>query len=132
MRWEKTDERERTYSRWHRQYEGEYRFIDIDHVEYCPYCLEPLGLFETAIDVGQDYKCADVTTKIAKKIRVPSYIVLYKPIGYDEIESFRVKQTNPVKNNEYLTYNSNQFLRLLKLLHETHNIFCKGAEKNDL
>ena len=125
MRWEKTDERDRSYSRWHRQFTGEYRFIDIDHVEYCPYCNEPLALIETAVDVGQTYKCADITTLIAKRLGAFSLIVLYKLDSDNKIEMFRVKYTNPIGNG-FKCYTPEKYLRLLKRLHDLHNKTCKN------
>jgi len=132
MRWEKTEQRDLTYSRWHRQFTGEYRFIDIDHVEYCPYCNEPLALIETARDVGQTYKCAEITTLIAKKIGVFSLIVLYKVNESGEIINFRVKYTNP-NGYDYLNYSPMDYLKLLKKLHDLHNKnkckkYCGGGD----
>jgi hypothetical protein len=127
MRWERTDERDRTYSRWHRQFTGDYRFIDIDHVEYCPYCNEPLALIETAVDKGQKSKCADITTLIAKKINVCSLIALYTPNGEKSIEKFRIMFTNP-ETNFWIELNSQEYLNLLKSMHEQHKKYCKGEK----
>ena len=46
-RYEKTWKRDLTYSLWHRKLEDEITMIDIDSVEYCPTCFEPLALLES-------------------------------------------------------------------------------------
>ena len=43
------------YNDWHRQYEG-IAMIDVDSVECCPQCYEPLAMIETCYDKGQKYK----------------------------------------------------------------------------
>jgi len=58
--------RDLTYSGWHRtdstkRYIGrekayELSYIDIDAVEYCRICCQPLLLIELARDVGQKHK----------------------------------------------------------------------------
>ena len=123
MRHEITDDRDRTYSRWHRRFDGEYRFIDVDHVEYCPYCNEPLALIETAIDNGQTHKCSTVTTILARKMGLPSFVVLYLPVGYDDIHTFRVKKTNPSEDVFY-ELKPEEYLDLLTRLHVKHNVIC--------
>ena len=127
MRWEKTDERDRAYSRWHRQFTGEYRFVDIDHVEYCPYCNEPLALIEIAIDNEQNYKCADITTLIAKKINCFAFICLYK-LNNGKIVNFRIKYTNPI-SKFFMNYSPEKYLRLLKRFHTLHNKVCKNHKQ---
>jgi hypothetical protein len=90
MQEERYGTRDRTYSAWHRRlstkrYVGLDRaqllsMIDLDgslYVEYDDGTKEPLALVETAMDVGQVYKNATVTTKLAQKAGIPCYCVLY-------------------------------------------------------
>lgn len=108
--------RDRAYSAWHRR-KSTRRFvgmenaqllamIDLDaslYVEYDDGSREPLALVETARDVGQEYKCAQVTTNLAKRAGVPCYVVLYRlsdsrnPADeeWNDIESFRVMRLYP-------------------------------------
>lgn len=108
--------RDRSYSAWHRRaslrrFVGIERaqtlvMIDLDaslYVEYDDGTKEPLALFETAMDRGQLFKPATVTTKLAERAGIPAYVVLYKLSGFPnsadpqwmDIESFRVKRLRP-------------------------------------
>ena len=70
---EHTGEREIVYNLWHRQFPG-LGFVDIDHVEMCKRCQQPLALIETARDTGiaLDYKKAHVTQNIARRLGIPA------------------------------------------------------------
>ena len=62
---ERYGKRDLTYSSWHRpesisrflekRYAYNLDFIDLDAIEYCHFCKEPLALIELAQDVGQSY-----------------------------------------------------------------------------
>ena len=43
------------YNDWHRKYDG-IAMIDIDSIECCPRCYEPLAIIETCYDKNQKYK----------------------------------------------------------------------------
>ncbi len=110
------DSRERTYSAWHRRLSTR-RFIGIEkaqllamidldaslYVEYDDGTKDPVALIETARDVGQTYKCATVTQKLAKRADLPCFVVLYtiatalNPADsqWQDISSFRVKRLWP-------------------------------------
>ena len=51
------------YSKWHRQFDG-IAMIDIDSVECCPKCYQPLAFIELAKDVGQTFKAYTLTKSI--------------------------------------------------------------------
>lgn len=90
--------RDLAYSAWHRTASIK-RFIgweqaqllsmcDADSVlwlEYAHHGKEPLALIEAAIDVGQVAKPATAITRLAKRARLPAYLVLYS----------RAQSTNP-------------------------------------
>lgn len=108
--------RDRSYSAWHRRFSTR-RFIGIEsaqllamidldasvYVEYDNGSKEPLALIETAEDVGQIYKTATVTLKLATRAKLPCFVLLYKlscslnPADkrYRDIEQFRVKRLWP-------------------------------------
>lgn len=77
-RYEKTNDRDPTYSLWHRSLDKALAMIDIDCCEYCDECARPLALVETAIDVGQQEKHAYVTANLARMAKIPAYVMLYK------------------------------------------------------
>lgn len=94
--------RDLTYSRWHRA-ESMKRFvsweeaeqadmIDIDWLESCAACGNPLWLTETAQDVGQ-VKSARYLTALAIRARVPCFLVLYTADEDGDIVLFRVRLT---------------------------------------
>jgi hypothetical protein len=119
--------RDRVYSAWHRR--GSTRrfvgiepaqtlaMIDLDaslYIEYDDGTKEPLALIETARDVGQTYKCATVTTKLAQRCMpiLPAYVLLYtlsevpNPAdpAWQDIASFRVKRLHPKPQHEWVIY----------------------------
>jgi len=116
MQEEKHGTRDRSYSAWHRRlstrrYIGIEKaqllaMIDLDaslYVEYDDGTKEPIALIETAQDVGQKYKCATVTTRLAERANLPCFVVLYRLAQYKnpydkswkDIEAFRVKRLWP-------------------------------------
>ncbi len=108
--------RDRAYSAWHRR-QSTRRFVGIEdaqllamidldaslYVEYDDGDKEPLALIETAVDVGQAFKPATVTLRLAQLANLPCYVVLYtlsdQPNPADEkwpdIASFRIRRLNP-------------------------------------
>lgn len=108
--------RDRAYSAWHRRLSTR-RFIGIDraqllamidldaalYVEYDNGSKEPLALIETALDMGQAYKSATVTKRLAKRAGVPCYCLLYSldshanPADHKwrDIRQFRVRRMWP-------------------------------------
>lgn len=116
MQEERYGTRDRTYSAWHRRLSTR-RFVGIEraqslamidldaalYVEYDNSSKEPIALIETAIDVGQSYKSATVTKRLAMLSGLPCYCLLYScaktPNPADptwpDISSFRVKRLWP-------------------------------------
>jgi hypothetical protein len=114
--------RDRSYGAWHRRLSlgrfvgvevaADFSMIDVDavlYVEYDKRTTEPIALIEAARDVGQDYKCATVTARLAKRARLPAYILLYTNAAvpnvadprYADIERFRVKRLHPRAEREW-------------------------------
>ena len=112
-----------SYNDWHRQYKG-LAGIDIDFIEVCPLCYEPLAVKETCYDKQQVFKATTVTKRVAKALRVPGFLVFYKPMGNDM--RFRIKRiTEPV--SEIYDMTSDQWLAYLYDLHKEHRRCCKNA-----
>ncbi len=116
MQEEVYDTRDRSYSAWHRRLStGRFvgiekaqllAMIDLDaslYVEYDDGTKEPLALIETARDIGQNYKNATVTRKLAARANLPCFVVLYHlsdnpnpaNTNYKDIDRFRVKRLYP-------------------------------------
>jgi hypothetical protein len=114
--------RDLSYSAWHRgasirRYVGWERaqllsMCDADCVlflEYHHQDKEPLALIEAAIDVGQDRKPATAITRLAKRARIPVYVVLYQrstePNPADPrtlgMAGFRIKRLYPPANTAW-------------------------------
>ena len=112
-----------SYNDWHRQYKG-LAGIDIDFIEVCPLCYEPLAVKETCYDKQQVFKATTVTKRVAKALRVPGFLVFYKPMGNDM--RFRIKRiTEPV--SEIYDMTSDEWLAYLYDLYKEHRRCCKNA-----
>ena len=111
------------YNDWHRQYKG-LAGIDIDFIEVCPKCYQPLAVKETCYDKGQKWKATTLTKRVAEALRVPGFLVFYKPMGDDM--RFRIKRiTEPV--SEIYDMTSDEWLAYLYDLHKEHRRCCKNA-----
>lgn len=114
--------RDRSYSVWHRRrsisrYVGieaaqTLSMVDLDmclYVEYDDLSREPLCLVETARDVGQREKSCSVTVRLARRAKLPAYLVLYRcalepnpaDVEAPDIEGFRVKRVWPSPESEW-------------------------------
>lgn len=134
---EQYNSRDRSYSAWHRRLSTR-RFIGIEkaqllamidldaslYVEYDDGTKEPLALIETARDVGQGYKTATVTAKLAERAKLPCFVVLYslssEPNPADEnwpdIAQFRVKRLWPKAEHEWRMFSPQEWAEnLLKM-----------------
>tara|TARA_B100000989_G_scaffold282309_1_gene247250 strand:- start:1679 stop:2056 length:378 start_codon:yes stop_codon:yes gene_type:complete len=113
------------FSEFHRKHDG-ISGIDLDFVETCPRCKEPLAFFETAFDKGQTFKATTTTEWIARKCGKPSFLVFYKPgEKMDEIEVFRVQILTPERSEQYFM-RPEEFINMLRGLQDKHKQFCKG------
>ncbi len=122
MQEEKYGTRDRAYSAWHRRrsisrYVGieaaqTLSMVDLDmcmYVEFDDRSREPLCLVETARDVGQQEKSCSVTVRLARRAKLPAYLVLYRcalepnpaDIEAADIEGFRVKRIWPSPESEW-------------------------------
>ncbi len=112
--------RDRTYSAWHRRaslrrFVGLERaqllsMVDIDAalwLEHDDLSKEPLALIETARDVGQGYKSGTVLQRLAKRAKLPAYVVLFRLADTrnpadpqcQDVASFKVRRVWPRPEN---------------------------------
>lgn len=118
---ERTFSRDLTYSQWHRTFEG-LAFVDIDQVEICKACKEPLCFVELARDVGQNIfeKNATVTARIASRLGLRAYTLLHKLDSAGKIVSFRVIELTPKRSDLQEVLKPAQWALHLRRLHERH------------
>ena len=104
---ERTGVRDLTYSIWHREHSlGRYfqdrraaficAMVDIDSLEYCRYCYEPLALIETA--QGRRLtrpKDAAATSVLARRASVPAYSAQYTVDDGGGIAEIALRQIEP-------------------------------------
>jgi hypothetical protein len=133
------NERDRSYSAWHRRLSTR-RFIGIEkaqtlamidldaslYVEYDDGTKEPLALIETARDVGQEYKNATVTKKLAERANIPCLVVLYRlsetlnpaDTTHRDINQFRIKRLYPKPENAWRIITPQDYATMLVRLRE--------------
>ena len=111
------------FSEFHRKFEG-LAGLDLDFIEICKKCQEPLAMFETAVDKGQTFKTTTVTEKVAIACKVPSFLVFYTPgSAHDEVTQFRIKRLTPTES-ELRVMDPPEFIKMLKILQERHSNDC--------
>tara|TARA_R100000655_G_scaffold106843_1_gene156522 strand:+ start:1289 stop:1663 length:375 start_codon:yes stop_codon:yes gene_type:complete len=112
-----------SYNDWHRRF-PDLAGIDIDFLEVCPKCYQPLAVKETCFDKGQVYKATTLTKIVAEALGVPGFLVFYTPEGVDM--KFRIKRiTEPVSAIYHMS--QDQWLAYLYSLHDEHRKCCKNA-----
>lgn len=134
MQEERFSLKDRAYSAWHRRLSTR-RFVGIEratrlsmidldaalYVEYDDKSREPLALIETARDVGQGHKVATVTAKLARRARLPAYVLLYQtgkqanPADqrYPDIDRFRVRRIWPSPESGWRTLTPQEWAQAL-------------------
>ena len=110
------------YNDWHRQYEG-IAMIDVDSVECCPQCYEPLAMIETCYDKGQKYKSTTLLKTLASRLQIPSFLVFYKKVAQGSL-TFRIKRLW-VSNAHFELMNEDEWVRELYQLQHQHIDYCK-------
>lgn len=103
---ERWGKRDLTYSRWHRSpnLPNDCTYCDVDGMEYCAVCKEPLVLVETAVDIRQDDKDTRPMERLAERANLPAWLVLYKKSDESDqatVIALRVKKISPRKSEWY-------------------------------
>ena len=95
------------YSEWNRFIEDPIAMIDIDSVPICfrKGCWKPLAIIETVFDTGKYDKYTNVVESIAEGLKIPGFLVYYKPYPDDQrfdpsthTISFKVQRLKPFKS----------------------------------
>ena len=116
------------YNDWHRKHEG-IAMIDVDSVECCAYCNEPLAIIETCYDKNQKYKATTLSKIIAKRLNIPCFLVFYKELTPSTL-TFRIKRVRSSKT-ELKRMNEDEWLSILRSLHDYHKSTCKSTKRKD-
>lgn len=132
---ERTGHRDLTYSGWHRpssihRYTGyswaqQLGMIDIDDVEYCRKCNQPLALIETALDTGQAHKTGTVTANLAIAAGIPAYAVLYRKTEDQDIDQFRLRRLTPQPDPAWRTLTPAEYAQCLVTLRTAHKCYSR-------
>jgi hypothetical protein len=132
---EKFGTRDLSYNHWHRELIREgFGMIDIDSVQMCTFCQEPLALIETAADVGQSLssKKAFGTAKLARRANLPAYVILYKP-NTDNTSIVGVKILQIVPERKYFSIGTTpeEWRMFLLQMHLDHEQYCVALQRNE-
>jgi len=117
-----------SYNDWHRKYEG-IAMIDVDSVECCAYCYEPLAIIETCYDKGQKFKATTLSKIIASRLNIPCFLVFYRESTPGSL-TFRIKRIRSSKT-EFRLMNEDQWVKILRSLHDHHSNNCKLTKRKD-
>ena len=116
------------YSDFHRKYDG-IAYIDVDSVECCMYCYEPLAIIETCYDKGQEWKATTLSKIIASRLNIPCFLVFYKELDQTSL-TFRIKRIRSSKE-EFQLMNENEWVEILRSLHDHHKTLCKSTKRKE-
>ena len=116
------------YNDWHRKYDG-IAMIDVDSVECCQYCYEPLAIIETCYDKGQQFKATTLSKIIAERLNIPCWLVFYRELTPSSL-TFRIKRIRSSKT-EFRLMNEDQWVHILRSLHDHHKLKCKSKKRKD-
>jgi len=115
-----------TYNDWHRKFEG-IAMIDVDSVECCIKCYEPLAIIETCYDKGQPWKATTLSKIIASRLNIPCFLVFYKELTETSL-TFRIKRIRS-SQTEFQLMNEDEWVAILRDLHNHHQLNCKKKGK---
>ena len=121
--------KQEAYSKWHRKFDG-IAMIDVDSIEVCPHCTQPLAFIELAKDTGQKFKVYTLTKKLADKFEVPGFVIFYKTNNENEIIKFRVQRVSPVIGLINNNVEPDAWLKYLQQLQQEHGCGLKIDDKN--
>jgi len=117
------------YSKWHRKYDG-IAMIDVDSIEVCPRCYEPLAILENCYDRGQRFKATTLVSTLASRLRIPSFLVFYKDVGQGSL-TFRIKRLW-LSNAEYELMNEEEWVNVLYEIQEEHKDCCINTTPHNI
>ena len=110
------------YNDWHRARKEKIAMIDIDSVEVCPRCYEPLAILETCYDKSQKFKATTLSKIVASRLNIPCFLVFYKKLTETTL-TFRIKRITS-SPTEFELMNEDQWVSILLDLQHNHKKFC--------
>ncbi len=116
------------YSDFHRKYDG-IAYIDVDAVECCMYCYEPLAIIETCYDKGQTWKATTLSKIIASRLNIPCFLVFYKELTPTNL-TFRIKRIRS-RQTKFQIMSEDQWVIELRKFHENHKEKCQSPKRKD-
>ena len=116
------------YSDFHRKYDG-IAYIDVDSVECCVNCYEPLAIIETCFDKNQKFKSTTLSKIIASRLNIPCFLVFYKELTPSSL-TFRIKRIKSRKT-EFRLMSEDEWVIILRSLHDHHKTKCKSKKRKD-
>ena len=114
-----------SYNDWHRRFEN-IAMIDIDSIECCPRCYEPLAIIETCYDKGQKYKATTLSKIVASRLNIPCFLVFYKNSTPDSL-TFRIKRITS-SQTDFELMNEDQWVAILLDLQQNHRKECNNEQ----
>ena len=116
------------YSDFHRKYDG-IAYIDVDSVECCMYCYEPLAIIETCYEKGQEWKATTLSKIIASRLNIPCFLVFYKELTPSSL-TFRIKRIRS-RQTKFQIMSEDQWVMELRKFHENHKEKCQSPKRKD-
>jgi hypothetical protein len=115
-----------SYNDWHRKYDG-IAMIDVDSIEVCPHCYEPLAILETCYDKNQKYKATNLCNTLARRLNIPCFLVFYKNVTPTTL-TFRIKRITG-SQTEFQYMNEDEWVSVLYEIQAEHKKVCKHGHK---
>ena len=115
-----------SYNDWHRKYDG-IAMIDIDSIECCRKCYEPLAVLETCYDKGQKYKATTLANIVANRLNIPLFLVFYKKLTKTSL-TFRIKRIT-TSQTDFQYMNEDEWVSVLYEIQAEHKKVCKHGHK---
>jgi hypothetical protein len=115
-----------SYNDWHRKYDG-IAMIDVDSIEVCPHCYEPLAILETCYDKNQKYKATNLCNTLARRLNIPCFLVFYKNVTPTTL-TFRIKRMTS-SQTEFQLMNEDEWVSVLYEIQSEHKKVCKHGHK---
>jgi hypothetical protein len=115
-----------SYNDWHRKYDG-IAMIDVDSIEVCPHCYEPLAILETCYDKNQKYKATNLCNTLARRLNIPCFLVFYKNVTPTTL-TFRIKRITS-SQTEFQYMNEDEWVSVLYEIQSEHKKVCKHGHK---
>jgi hypothetical protein len=115
-----------SYNDWHRKYDG-IAMIDVDSIEVCPHCYEPLAILETCFDKNQKFKATKLVNTLARRLNIPCFLVFYKNVTPTTL-TFRIKRITG-SQTEFQYMNEDEWVSVLYEIQAEHKKVCKHGHK---